>query len=98
MLCDLGDQLTLAMKTSSLGFTFTPGGLLFPYYVGVAYFLKEAGLITPTTPLGGSSAGSIVAAALACGVGQETVLEGLAALVDDVRGGERLNPALRKQV
>ena len=70
---------------SPLGFTFTPGGLLFPYYVGVAYFLKESGLVTPTTPLGGSSAGSIVTAALACGLEQEAVLDGLAALVEDVR-------------
>ena len=81
-----------------LGFTFTPGGLLFPYYVGVAYFLKEAGLILPTTPLGGSSAGSIVATAVACGVEQESVLAGLSRLVYDVRGGTRLNPALRKQL
>lgn len=81
-----------------IGFTFTPGGLLFPYYVGVAYALKAAGVITPFSPLGGSSAGSIVASALACGVEQETVLTGLADLVKDVRDGTRLNAALRKQL
>lgn len=88
----------LSDKPPALGFTFTPGGLLFPYYVGIAYSLKEAGLVSPTTPVGGSSAGSIVAAALACGVEEETVLSGLAALVEDVRSGTRLNPALRKQL
>mmetsp|Transcript_50676 Transcript_50676/g.163683 ORF Transcript_50676/g.163683 Transcript_50676/m.163683 type:complete len:297 (+) Transcript_50676:141-1031(+) len=87
-----------ADKPPALGFTFTPGGLLFPYYVGIAYSLKEEGLVSPTTPVGGSSAGSIVAAALACGVEEETVLSGLAALVEDVRSGTRLNPALRKQL
>ena len=41
-----------------LGFSFTPGGLLFPYYVGAAYELQRLGLLTPNTPLGGSSAGA----------------------------------------
>jgi len=89
---------TPAPPTSALGFTFTPGGLLFPYHVGVAYTLQELGLLTEQTPVGGSSAGAIVAAAIACGVSEASVLAALAALVEDVRGGTRLNVALRKQL
>lgn len=81
-----------------LGFTFSPGGLLFPYHVGVAYELQRASLLTPTTPVGGSSAGSIVAAAIACGVDEDAVSAALTRLVADVRGGARLNQALRAQL
>lgn len=86
------------MPLSQTGFSFSPGGLLFPYYIGVAYFLKDAGIITPVTPLGGSSAGSIIASAVACGVEKEDVCAGLSALMQDVRSGVRLNQALRKQL
>merc|ERR1719506_1415662 len=57
--------------------TFSPGGLLFPYYIGVGYELKRLGMITPTTPLAGSSAGAIVATVLACDVPEEVVLRGM---------------------
>lgn len=81
-----------------LGICFSPAGLLFPYYVGAGYELQRLGILQPQTPLGGSSAGAIVAACLACGVPEETVRLGLARLVDDVRAGTRLNVALRKQL
>ena len=81
-----------------LSIAFTPAGLLFPYYVGIGFELRDLGVLTPTTPLGGSSAGSIVAAALACGVSESSVRSGLAQLVADVRGGTRLNVALRQQL
>jgi len=82
----------------SLAISFTPAGLLFPYYVGCGYELQRLGVLQAETPLGGSSAGAIVAACLACGVPEKTVRVGLAALVDDVRGGTRLNVALRRQL
>ena len=81
-----------------LAIAFTPGGLLFPFYVGVAYELRALRKLTPSTPLGGSSAGAIVATAVACGVSERRVRSGLADLVVDVRGGARLNVALRKQL
>ena len=68
---------------------------MFPYYVGVAFALRDAGLISPHTPLGGSSAGAIVAAAVACGVDEPTVMSGLFSLANEVRRGTRLNWALR---
>ncbi|KAL1526121.1 hypothetical protein AB1Y20_014850 [Prymnesium parvum] len=86
------------MRVTPAGFTFSPGGLLFPYYIGVAYFLQDAGYITPASPVGGSSAGAIIATAIACRVELGDVCTGLAALVRDVRRGTRLNPALRKQL
>ena len=90
--------LATTAPPSPLGIAFTPAGLLFPYYVGVGYELRELGVLTPSTPLGGSSAGSIVAAALACGVTEPSVRAGLARLVTDVRQGTRLNIALREQL
>ena len=49
--------LATTAPPSPLGIAFTPAGLLFPYYVGVGYELRELGVLTPSTPLGGSSAG-----------------------------------------
>lgn len=43
--------------TSKLGFSFTPGGLLFPYHLGVAKCLEREGFLAPDTPLAGASAG-----------------------------------------
>ena len=81
-----------------LAFAFSPAGLLFPYYIGVSFRLRELGLITDSCPLGGSSAGAIIAATMACGVSEREVIDGLSALLEDVRGGTRLNEALRKQL
>lgn len=81
-----------------MGFTFSPGGHLFPYYVGAAFALKDAGVLTPSSPLGGSSAGSVVAACLACDMEEKQVLLGLANLVDDVRNGMVLQHALHKHL
>lgn len=84
--------------STTLGFTFSPGGHLFPYYVGAAYTLKDAGLLTPRTPLGGSSAGSVVATCLACDLDEQQVLFGLDNLVNDVRGGMLLQHAVQKHL
>ena len=81
-----------------LAFAFSPAGLLFPYYIGVSFRLRELGLLTDSCPLGGSSAGAIIAATMACGVSEREVIDGLSALLEDVRGGTRLNEALRKQL
>ena len=57
-----------------LGIGFSAGGLLFPYYVGVAYALKDAGALVPgVTPLAGASAGSLIAACVGTGLGKEEV-------------------------
>jgi len=57
------------------GFSFTPAGLLFPYYIGVASCLHDQGLLQDTTPVAGTSAGSIIAVSIASGVSYSTILE-----------------------
>ncbi|KAL3515607.1 hypothetical protein ACH5RR_022509 [Cinchona calisaya] len=59
---------------TSLGFSFSPAGLLFPYHLGVAQFLIEMGCIKEMTPLAGSSAGAIVCAVIASGVSMQDAL------------------------
>lgn len=49
--------LPVPTLTSRLGFSFTPGGLLFPYHLGVAKCLELQGFLATDTPLAGSSAG-----------------------------------------
>lgn len=92
-------SLAVGASTPRLGISFAPGGLLFPYYAGVAFQMRDAGLLTAETPLGGSSAGAIVAAAMACDVSEESVVAGLRSLVCDLRGGGvSLRDAVRRQL
>lgn len=49
--------LPVPTLTSRLGLSFTPGGLLFPYHLGVAKCLELQGFLATDTPLAGSSAG-----------------------------------------
>eukprot|EP00965_Chrysotila_dentata_P227662 6196141-Pleurochrysis_carterae.AAC.5 len=91
------DARAVATK-AAVGFSFSPGGLLFPYFIGIGYSLLSAGAIDSRTPLGGSSAGSIVAGALACGVDKTEVRRGLSELAANVRNGQTLNSALRLEL
>lgn len=50
------------LPPSSIGFSFSPGGLLFPYHLGVITGLSELGRLPDSTHLAGSSAGSIAVA------------------------------------
>lgn len=63
------------------------GGLLFPYYIGAAFALQDLGLITPSTPLAGASAGSLIAACVAAGLPRDEVEGACLALADDCREG-----------
>ena len=42
-----------------IGFSFSPGGFLFTYHLGVLEALAEHGYINEETPLAGSSAGAL---------------------------------------
>ena len=53
---------------SDIGFGFSAGGLLFPYYVGLASGLKEAKVLVDATKVAGASAGSLIAALCKSGV------------------------------
>lgn len=50
---------------SSTGFSFSPGGLLFAYHLGVITSLQHHGRITENVHLAGASAGSIAVASFA---------------------------------
>ena len=85
-----------------LGFSFSPGGLLLPYHLGVMDSLQQAGYLDDATPLAGSSAGAIAVACHACGLDSASVLDATIALSDEcaAAGGARgrLIPALRRQM
>jgi hypothetical protein len=87
--------LLVVASRAPISVAFSPAGLLFPYYVGAGYELRRLGVIAPSTPLGGGSAGAIIATLLACDVPEEEVVEGLSSLLEEVRSGVRLNVALR---
>jgi len=61
------------MKT--IGFSVSPGGLLFPYHLGALASLSYHGHVTDGTHLAGSSAGAIAVAAHACHVDSEIALD-----------------------
>ena len=67
----------------SIGFSFSPGGLLLPYHMGVADCLIREKYIDPSeTVLAGSSAGSIATMAIGCGLDPIRGLEGTIAISD----------------
>jgi len=69
--------------SNSIGFSFSPGGLLLPYHMGVADCLVREKYIDPSeTVLAGSSAGSIATMAIGCGLDPVLGLEGTIAISD----------------
>lgn len=74
-----------ALKAGSLGFGFSAGGMLFPYYIGVVEALEELGIITENTKLGGASAGSLIAACYHSGIGTKAATEACMTLAAELR-------------
>ena len=60
-------------KKSKIGFSFSPGGFLFTYHLGVLETLKENGFIDHETPLAGCSAGSLAVVAHLLDKSKETM-------------------------
>lgn len=80
------------------GFGFSAGGLLFPYYVGVAWTLKELGVLKDETPVAGSSAGSLVAATIKSGLTLDQTIDATLVMAYELRNGgtrHRLGPVLQ---
>jgi len=75
----------LGSEDETLGFSFSASGLMMPFHHGVGVALRDAGVLTRSTPLGGSSGGAIAAAALACELPKEEVNEGIVAVAEDCR-------------
>lgn len=88
----------------SIGFSFSPGGLLLPYHMGVADCLIRENYIDPSeTLLAGSSAGSIATAAIGCGLDPIRGLEGTISISENCRESGRqargnLLPLLEEQM
>ncbi|CAB1113632.1 unnamed protein product [Ectocarpus sp. CCAP 1310/34] len=73
--------------SSQIGFSFTPGGLLFPYHLGVAKCLEMEGFLSNDTPLAGSSAGALAAVVVGCGLSIDTAAELSGRVFDDCSDG-----------
>lgn len=68
---------------NNIGFSFSPGGLLLPYHMGVADCLIHEKYLDPSESLlAGSSAGSIATMAIGCGLDPVAGLEGTIAISD----------------
>ena len=85
-----------------IGFSFSPGGLLFPYHLGVIESLSRNGHLTPSSPIAGSSAGAIAVASYAANVRTVDALEGCVRMSEacEVMGGARgrLMPLLEQEL
>lgn len=75
----------IAFQNNSLSFGFSAGGLLFSYYIGVVFGLHDLGVITRDTQIGGSSAGSLIAACYHSGLPQDVIIANCAKLAEDCR-------------
>jgi len=69
-----------------VGFSFSPGGLLLPYHVGVLDGLKSRGYLDDTVPIAGASAGAIAVASAACQIDSKLLLEDALDISDTCRG------------
>lgn len=67
------------------GFSFSAGGLLFSYYIGIAAGLRDAGVLLPETPVAGASAGSLIAACCKSGLSTDTIVAAFDDLALDCR-------------
>ena len=85
-----------------VGFSFSPGGLLLPYHMGVMSSLSYYNQLDDTTPIAGSSAGAIAVAAHSCGLDPLKVLDATISVSDqcEVLGQARGNllPLLNEQL
>ena len=85
-----------------IGFSLSPGGLMLPYHVGALAALEYNGFLDESSPLAGSSAGSIAVVSHACGIRPEAILEATIRVSDicSESGGARgrLLPLLKQQM
>jgi hypothetical protein len=94
-----GAKVVAAFKAGKLGFGFSAGGLLFPYYVGVISALREANVLTGApAQMAGASAGSLIAASYNAGLPMDVVEESMIRFGEDLRTHGtrgRLGPLLK---
>jgi len=68
-----------------LGFGFSAGGLLFPYFVGNAAALKRLGLVKQDTVVTGASAGSLIGSFLVCDVDLQQLMDASLEMYEELR-------------
>ncbi|GIL84316.1 hypothetical protein Vretifemale_13016 [Volvox reticuliferus] len=78
---------TVQRIATDYGFGFSAGGLLFPYFLGVAVQLQAMNVLRPETPVAGASAGSIVAVCTKSGLSEQQLLDAFVDLSRDCRQG-----------
>ena len=66
---------TASTSTGAIGFSLSPGGLLYPYHVGSLAALNYHGHLAPQTPLAGASAGAIAVVSHAAQVKPQVCLD-----------------------
>ncbi|KAL4457761.1 hypothetical protein ABPG75_012626 [Micractinium tetrahymenae] len=81
------EDVQRALREGTLSFGFSAGGCLFPYYIGCAGALIDAGILTDQVKLGGASAGSLLAACIKSGMPLDDVVDQNLRLMDDLRRG-----------
>lgn len=58
-----------------VGYSLSPGGLLFPYHIGVLQCLSKNGFLSDSNPIAGSSAGAIAVAAHSTNVRPDVLID-----------------------
>ncbi|CAM9423031.1 unnamed protein product [Heterosigma akashiwo] len=92
----IDDDFSIAIELGTkerFGFAFSPGGLLFPYQLGVAKALVETGLLTDKTPISGASAGALVSVVAAANIDFAEALDGCGEILAEcaAKGGAQYN-------
>lgn len=92
----------VAAAAATIGFSLSPGGLLYPYHIGGLASLEYHQHLTPHTPIAGSSAGAIAVASHAAQVKPELCLDVTTKISEECRrqGGARgrLLPLLQAEL
>jgi len=86
---------------ASVGLSFSAGGLLFPYYIGVASALQDNGIITESTHMAGTSAGAILVGCMGGGIGLDEILECNKSMYAELENHGtigRIRPVLRRSI
>ncbi|MEW5301831.1 MAG: hypothetical protein WDW36_004666 [Sanguina aurantia] len=74
-----------ALESGELGFGFSAGGFLFPYYLGILWQLSELGLLRGRVRMAGASAGSLAIATYNSGLTVQAATDALFSFAADCR-------------
>ncbi|GAX84111.1 hypothetical protein CEUSTIGMA_g11534.t1 [Chlamydomonas eustigma] len=99
------DRLQASLSSSAsqgLGFSFSGGGFMLPYYLGCLKSLQALDLLIPgETHVGGCSAGSLAAVVATCGIPVNDVIACVREMMQDLRENgvyKRIGPIMKAQL